>query len=93
MLLDAFMTRKQLEARGRPLRAPVHRLNVPARIGVGLLLLVEVGCVLLAGSAHASAALGAAVAGLVLAHVGIYRVESRPASLKPRWRRPAAPSA
>jgi hypothetical protein len=84
MLLDAFMTQRQLTARRRPLRAPMNKLNVPARIGIGLALLVEMGCVFGASGARGALGIALGLAGLVAAHVVVYRIESRPASLKSR---------
>jgi uncharacterized membrane protein len=84
MLLDAFRSQRQLAARNRPLRAPIHKLNVPAKIAIGIALIVELLCVLGAGSARAAAGVIACAVLLVLAHMAIYAIESRPASLKSR---------
>jgi len=90
-LFDAFMSERQLRARGRPLRAPAHKLNLAARIGVVCALALQLACVLAAGAARTALGFGGGLLVLVLAHVAVYLLESRAASLKPRWRRPGAP--
>jgi hypothetical protein len=81
---DAFMTQKALVKRGRPVRAPVGKLTTAAKFGVGVATLVELGCVLTAGGAHGASGVVLAVVVYLLAHVAIYVIESRPASVKRR---------
>ena len=89
MLLDPFMTQRQLAKRGRPQRAPMHRLNGPAKITLGLVLAGEIGCVIGVGTGHNLTMVVLCAIGMLATHVASYVIESRPASLKPRYR-PAA---
>lgn len=86
---DAFMTQRQLAARGRPVRAQMHRLNGWAKLSLAVVLAGEIACVILAGTAGNRITFAVAVVGLVLTHIASYIVESRPGSLKPRRAPPA----
>jgi len=82
LLLNAFMTQRQLLARGRPVRAPSRLLNGVARTGLGLAYAAELALVFCGGGAHDTRVLVASVVGLVACHVIAYAIESSPACLK-----------
>ncbi len=92
MLLDPFMTQRMLARRGRPQRAPMHRLNGTAKVTLGLVLAGEIACVIGVGTGHSKTLVVFSAIGLVVTHVASYLIESRPGSLKPRYRRPPEPA-
>lgn len=84
LLKNAFMTQRQLQARGLPMRASSGGLSRIARTALALVYGIELLLLFCAGSAHGVAGVAAGIAGLLACHVAVYAIESHPASAKQR---------